>query len=138
MAESAEQQDALFVNLLLMFQAAGMQQMGKVTNPVTGEVEKNLDQARFSIDMIEMLKAKTSGNLSTDLEKLLDSTLTNLRLNYVDELDKTAQGQAEPGSDEKAEGRPQARETGDTGSEVSPGADSEPSTGPGKEPGAKQ
>lgn len=100
MSESAEQEDALFVNLVLMFQSAAMQQMGKVTNPMTGKVEKNLDQARFSIDMIEMLKAKTSGNLSVELEKLVDSTLTNLRLNYVDEAGKSEKEGPETGEPE--------------------------------------
>jgi hypothetical protein len=89
-AEKADQQDALLINLVLMFQSAAMQQMGKITNPITGKIEKNLDQARFSIDMIDMLKAKTRGNISADIEKLLDSALTNLRLNYVDETEKAA------------------------------------------------
>jgi hypothetical protein len=86
--EGPEQQDALFVNLVMIFQAAAMQQMGKITNPMTGKVERNLDQARFSIDTIEMLRNKTRGNLSSELENLLDSTLTNLRMNYVEEAGK--------------------------------------------------
>ena len=93
MAENLEQQDALFVNLVLIFQNAAMQQMGKITNPMTGKVEKNLEHARFSIDMIDMLRSKTRGNLSSDLEKLLDTTLTNLRMNYVDEANKEASGE---------------------------------------------
>ena len=88
MPDKPDQQDALFVNLVLIFQNAAMQQMGKISNPVTGKIERNLEQARFSIDVIDMLKAKTRGNLSSDLEKLLDSTLTNLRMNYVDEANK--------------------------------------------------
>ena len=81
----AERDDALFVNLILIFQGAAMQQMGKIINPLTGKVERNLEQARFSIDTLAMLKEKTKGNLSADLERLLDSTLLNLRMNFVDE-----------------------------------------------------
>jgi len=92
-AENLEQQDALFVNLVLIFQNAAMQQMGKITNPMTGKVERNLEQARFSIDMIDMLRNKTRGNVSSNLEKLLDTTLTNLRMNYVDEANKEASGE---------------------------------------------
>jgi len=105
-AESAEQQDALFVNLVLIFQNAAMQQMGKITNPMTGKIERNLDQARFSIDMIEMLRSKTRGNLSSELETLLDSTLTNLRMNYVEEANRPAEEETaksqeeEPGKEE--------------------------------------
>jgi hypothetical protein len=116
--ENLEQQDALFVNLVLIFQNAAMQQMGKITNPMTGKVERNLEQARFSIDMIDMLRSKTRGNLSSDLEKLLDTTLTNLRMNYVDEANKEALGEGgAKGKDMPPEGgskdavRPEGEET---------------------------
>ena len=102
MAENADQQDALFVNLVLIFQNAAMQQMGKITNPMTGKTERNLDQARFSIDVIDMLRSKTRGNLSSELEKLLDSTLTNLRMNYVEEASKPAAEQ--PGAERSTAG----------------------------------
>ena len=72
MTENAEKLDALFVNLILIFKNAAIQQMGKIINPLTGKVEKNLEQARFSIDMIEMLKDKTRGNVSAEIEKLVD------------------------------------------------------------------
>jgi hypothetical protein len=117
--ENLEQQDALLVNLVLIFQNAAMQQMGKITNPMTGKIEKNLEQARFSIDMIDMLRSKTRGNLSSDLEKLLDTTLTNLRMNYVDEANKEASGEgeakeeAQPPEDESTDaGGPEDEETG--------------------------
>jgi hypothetical protein len=77
--------EALFVNLVMIFKSAAMQQLGKVVNPLTGKVERNLEQARFSIDTLAMLKDKTRGNLSEDLAKLLDSVLMELRMNFVEE-----------------------------------------------------
>lgn len=129
MTENLEQQDALLVNLVLIFQNAAMQQMGKITNPMTGKVEKNLEQARFSIDMIDMLRSKTRGNLSSDLEKLLDTTLTNLRMNYVDEANKEASG--EGGA--KGEAQPPEKETTDAG-----GPEDEETTAGDRETGAKE
>lgn len=85
MADDSQRDNALFVNLVLIFQSAAMQQMGKIINPLTGKVERNLEQARFSIDTLSMLKEKTRGNLSSDLERLLDSTLLQLRMNFVEE-----------------------------------------------------
>ena len=41
----------LFAQLVAMFQYAAMQQLGKVPNPVTGQIERDLEQARVSIDM---------------------------------------------------------------------------------------
>lgn len=134
MAEKLEQQDALFVNLVLIFQNAAMQQMGKITNPMTGKVEKNLEQARFSIDMIDMLRSKTRGNLSSDLEKLLDTTLTNLRMNYVDEANKEASGEGgakgeeTPPEDESATG---ARPEGGDKAVGDDEADTKQATAPG-------
>jgi hypothetical protein len=102
--DKVEQQDALFINLVLMFQNAAMQQLGKIANPMTGKTERNLDQARFSIDMIEMLRSKTRGNLSDDLERLINTTLTNLRMNYVDEAGKkpSDEGEVEEEAEEAA------------------------------------
>jgi len=96
--QSAETLDALFVNLVMIFKTAAFQQLGKTLNPMSGKVEKNLEQARFSIDMIEMLKEKTRGNLSEGLNKFVDSTLLELRMNYVEE----ANAGAESGEDAQA------------------------------------
>jgi hypothetical protein len=100
LTEDAAKQDALFVNLILVFKSAAMQQMGKLMNPITGETDRNLDQARFSVDTLEMLKEKTRGNLSDDLARLLDSTLLELRMNYVEEAEAEAKA-AEAGEAEK-------------------------------------
>jgi hypothetical protein len=123
----SEKNDALFVNLVLIFQGAAMQQMGKIINPLSGKVERNLEQARFSIDTLAMLKDKTKGNLSSDIERLLDSTLLQLRMNYVEEVaagegrtEETPPGegsaQAETGEQESAGEKPEGPEPADTGS----------------------
>jgi hypothetical protein len=80
--------EALFIQLVLMFQAAAMQQMGKVQNPITRKVERSLEQARFSIDMLEMIENRTKGSLSENEKKFLEHVLFELRVNYVDEVKK--------------------------------------------------
>jgi hypothetical protein len=80
--------DQLFAQLLYIFQASAMQGMGKITNPVTNTIERNMEQAKQSIDMLEMIKDKTKGNLSPEIERLLNTSLSELRLNYVDESNK--------------------------------------------------
>ena len=83
-----ERQEILFVQLVSMFHTAAMQQMGKLKNPITDAVERDLPQAQISIDMLDMLKHKTKGNLSSDEEKFLQTAVQELKLNYVDELSK--------------------------------------------------
>lgn len=81
-----DKNDQLFASLLYLFHTTGMQGLGKLMNPVTQKIEKNMDQAKESIDMLEMLKQKTQGNLNPELTRLLEQFLTDLRLNYVDEI----------------------------------------------------
>ncbi len=79
---------ALFGGLITMFQTAALQQMGKVQNPATNAIERDLEQAGMSIDMLEMLQTKTKGNLKREEEDYLSTVLRDLKLNYVDELAK--------------------------------------------------
>ena len=53
------QDETRLLQLVAMFQYAAMQQMGKLPNPMTGKVDRELAQARLSIDMIEMLQRRT-------------------------------------------------------------------------------
>jgi uncharacterized protein YjaG (DUF416 family) len=54
-------------------------------SPVTDKIERNLEQAQISIDLLDMLEAKTHGNLTENETKLLKSVIQELKLNFVDE-----------------------------------------------------
>jgi hypothetical protein len=62
--------------------------LGKVRNPVTDKVERDLLAARALIDLLAELEEKTEGRLADDEKKILQKTLTELRLNYLDEMGK--------------------------------------------------
>ena len=85
---SAEKNASLFFSLVMTFQAAAMQQMGKLKSPVTDKIERDLQQAQLSIDILDMLEEKTKGNLSENESKILKGLLQELKLNYVDETSK--------------------------------------------------
>ena len=76
----------LFLGLIHSFQSAAMQQMGKVPNPFTSQIERDMQQAKLSIDMLEMLEERTTGNLTGEEARFLKHVLTELRLNYVAEV----------------------------------------------------
>ncbi len=78
----------LFTQLIMSFHAAAWQQLGKVASPISGKVERNLELAKNSIDILGMLESKTKGNLSEDEEKFLQQILTQLRMNFVEESGK--------------------------------------------------
>ncbi len=88
MADQDEKTTALFMQLVLTFQMAAWQQLGKIKSPVTDQIEKNLEQARYSIDMLEAIRRKTTGNLGDAEKRLLDHAISELQLNYVDEARK--------------------------------------------------
>ena len=97
----------LFLGLIHSFQGAAMQQMGKVPNPFTNEIERDMAQARLSIDMLEMLEERTSGNLTGEETRFLKHVLTELRLNYVAEVEedrKSGQGTEQAGTAGSAPG----------------------------------
>jgi hypothetical protein len=88
MTDKTDDLDIMYYQLVLSIQASTMQHLGKVMSPITGKVERNLEAARYSIDMLDMLQRKTAGNLSPEEQKLLDHVLHQLRLNYLDEVGK--------------------------------------------------
>ncbi len=75
-------------NFTIFLSSLTMQAMialGKLQNPVTQKLDKNLEQARFLIDTISVIQEKTKGNLSKEEDSLLNDSLFNLRMMYVDE-----------------------------------------------------
>jgi hypothetical protein len=57
--------------------------LGEIDNPFTKKRETNIDEARFQIDMLEMLEEKTKGNLSPDEERMMKNLLFDLRMRFV-------------------------------------------------------
>ncbi|OPX29403.1 MAG: hypothetical protein B1H08_03905 [Candidatus Omnitrophica bacterium 4484_171] len=75
----------MFISSLSM---QAMIAMGKLQNPVTNKTEKNMGQAKYLIDTLGILKEKTKGNLDKDEESILEDSLFNLRMAYVEEKEK--------------------------------------------------
>ena len=96
-----DKESSLFVSLIISLQTAAMQQLGKLLNPLTGKMERDLAQARVTIDLLSALKNRTRGNLSPEEERIIDVSLTELQLNFVDEMKKE---QEAPKVEEEAEG----------------------------------
>ncbi len=91
-----EKNSLLLAQLVLMFQTAAMQQMGKLKDPRLDKIEQNLEQAQISIDMIAMIHSKMKGNLTPDEEKMVSAVLQELRLNFVDEIGKKQSASSAP------------------------------------------
>ncbi len=57
--------------------------LGEVADPATGEVRPDLEQARHTIDILDMLQEKTRGNLTSDEATLLRTVSADLKLKFV-------------------------------------------------------
>lgn len=101
--KESEKAQYYFSQLILMFHAAAMQQMGKIKNPMLDKIERDLAAAQSSIDLLDMLKEKTKGNLTADEDRLLTNVLKELKLNYVDEMNKPADNTPKPESTSTSE-----------------------------------
>jgi hypothetical protein len=123
---SQSETDLRFLGLVLAWHAAGLQQLGKMADPRTGQVEQDLAAARQTIELLETLESKTQGNLSAEEEKTLREVLTFLRLNFVDETrrraaqeragaDDGAARETPPAADKPASGEPAADASGERG-----------------------
>ncbi len=83
-----QMQEYMFIQYISMLVNSGMQQLGKLMNPMSGKMEKSLEGAEVTIEILKMLKEKTVGNLSSNEEKILSDGLANLQLNYADEVSR--------------------------------------------------
>ena len=111
MVEDQNKIDVNFFQLVVSLQMAAMQNMGKIASPITGKIERNLDQAKVSIDMLSMLSGKMEGNLTDEEKDLLDRALYELRMNFVDESKKEDVEEKKTGTDNDNEGH-EAEPTG--------------------------
>jgi hypothetical protein len=83
-----ERSKFLFSFLVMSYRTSALMQMGQLKDPTTQKVEKNLENAKLSIDILGMLQQKTKNNLTKDEADLLDNILRELRLAFVKETSK--------------------------------------------------
>ena len=83
-----KKEDQLFIHLVNTFVQSAWISLGKVKNPVSDELERNLDQASYYIDLLDMLQTKMKGNLTEWEEQYILHSLSELKLNFIDEKKK--------------------------------------------------
>ncbi len=110
MEKEPDKNSQLLLYLVGTFELTAMQQLGKIKNPLLDKIDRNLDQAQFSIDLLDMIREKTKGNLSDYESKYIENVVSQLKLNYLDEMEKDKK--------EKASSQKTENESKDKGSET--------------------
>jgi hypothetical protein len=93
---------ASFTSLVVMLSSSAWMGLGKLADPVSGEVKKDLAGARYSIDVLGMLREKTKGNLSREEERLLNGMIADLQANYAEAVFSVGGASGGEQSSEKA------------------------------------
>jgi len=57
--------------------------LGQIQNPITKKTEIDLSQAKFAIDLLQILDEKTKGNRTAEEDKFLEDCLYQLRMVYI-------------------------------------------------------
>jgi len=72
-----------FVNFLSTLATNAAAALGAVPHPATGKRTLDLDSGKYWLDVLGMIKEKTTGNLHPQESRLLDGLLADLRMQYV-------------------------------------------------------
>jgi hypothetical protein len=73
-----------FIEMVMMQAQNAAYALGQIPHPETGEAPVNLELARLFIDQLVVLRAKTRNNLSSDELGILNNTISNLQLVFVE------------------------------------------------------
>ncbi len=129
MSDESYVMEASFASLVLTLSSSAWVSLGKITDPVSGEIKKDLRSAKFSIDTLIMLREKTAGHIDDDESKLLNSLISDLQANYAETVFE--QGKADQAAGSEAKGDEEKKPEPKTESSVSPEGD----TGAAKQAG---
>ena len=81
---------ALLKSFIGLLGAHTWQWLGLVKNPVTGNIEKDLTQAKIAIDSISLMMGQLGDKLDASEQRELQGLLSDLRMNYVQQSAKAS------------------------------------------------
>ena len=90
--EQMKKEDQLFIHLVNTFVQSAWISLGKVKSPVSDKLERNLEQATYYIDLLDMLQKKMKSNLSEWEEQYIIHSLSELKMNFIEENKKIDEG----------------------------------------------
>jgi hypothetical protein len=74
-----------FSSFVLSLSTSALIQLGKINDPITKKADKNLEAAKQTIDILSLMQQKTKGNLTREEQSVMDSSLYDLRMMFIDE-----------------------------------------------------
>jgi hypothetical protein len=78
-----EKMEASMSILIMSIASSALMAMGMSPDPQTGAINKDRGIARFNIDLLLVLKQKTSGNLTQDETQFLENLISDLQMKFL-------------------------------------------------------
>lgn len=72
-----------FSSIVTLLYVPTLVHLGLIADPASGEPRERLELAKRQIDLLDLLKDKTKGNLEEDEEKQLEGILGELKMIYL-------------------------------------------------------
>ena len=97
-----------FISLVLTLSSSAWVGLGKIADPISGEINQDLKGVKYTIDLLLMLREKTRGNLTDEEKKILDGSISELQANFAEtvfsndkEKTSSSSGEEGPGSNDQ-------------------------------------
>jgi hypothetical protein len=76
-----------FSSIVILLYFPTLIQLGLMEDPGTGELREDLVLAKRNIDLLDLLKDRTKGNLEEEEGKFLEGVLSQLKMAYLKKAD---------------------------------------------------
>jgi hypothetical protein len=124
---AGEAPEPSFLQFLSGMAMQTMVHLGMMSNPMTNERAVDLPNAKYSIDLLGILREKTEGNLTEEETRYFDTMLANVRMGYVQVVSGGEGGPApEAGAETAPEGETPAPGGAEDAAEPSGAEDDRP------------
>lgn len=109
-ATREEMMAEIFAHMVIQNTNMALMLLGAMPHPETGERVQDLEAAQMFIAQLEMLEAKTTGNLVPEEQRLLQQSLMHLRMTFVQAVENPPKTEAvkAPGAPAATPARPEA------------------------------
>ncbi|MCI4445469.1 MAG: DUF1844 domain-containing protein [Candidatus Aminicenantes bacterium] len=76
-----------FSSIVFPIYTQALIKLGLLEDPKSNKLETNLELAKRLIDLLDLLKDRTKGNLEPDEENFLEAILSQLKLHYLKKIE---------------------------------------------------
>jgi hypothetical protein len=97
-AKAQDQQSKMFIAFLAGLVQQTLMQLGDIANPFSGQREVDLQGARYTIELLSVIQAKTKNNLTEEEKNTLSSSIGDLKMRFVEvanEVQRQMQAEAQ-------------------------------------------